>query len=93
MKTRTEKIGTLTMKRIFADIAYENRIRKNYTQEQLSEIVGITDVYLRCIENGKNAPNWIIWMKLCTALGIDVFEIQQKFIEICIENKSNLSDF
>ena len=81
------------VKRVFAAIAHEKRLKSNITQARLSEMVGITDVYLRCIESGKNAPNWIVWLKLCTVLKVDIFEIQRKYIEPCLNVDLNFSDF
>lgn len=92
MKTNAEQNEILAMKQGFAAIAYEKRRKNKITQERLSEIIGITDVYLRCIESGKNAPNWIIWLKLCTALGVDVSEIQRKFIEPNLKHDSGISE-
>lgn len=84
----------MIMKRIFAAKAHENRKSRKITQERLSEMVGITDVYLRSIENGKNLPNWLIWLKLCTVLEIDIFELQQKYIRpfLGLENRAD-SDY
>ncbi len=81
MNSDMDKSQILVIKHEFAVIVHDNRLKNQITQEKLSETVGITPTYLRCIENGKNAPNWIIWLKLCTALGIDVSEIQKKYIE------------
>ena len=83
----------LIIKKVFGMTAQEKRLKSKITQERLSEMIGITDVYLRCIESGKNVPNWITWLKLCTALGVDIFEIQQKYIEPCLRVDLNISDF
>ena len=91
MKNNAEENEILTIKQEFAAIAHEKRLKNKITQEKLSEMIGITDVYLRCIESGKNAPNWIIWLKLCTALGVDISEIQKKYIEPSLRNEFDLS--
>lgn len=81
MNSNKDKNQIVVIKHEFAVIAHDNRLKNQITQEKLSETIGITPAYLRCIESGKNAPNWIIWLKLCTALGIDVSEIQRKYID------------
>lgn len=81
MNIDNDKNQISVIKHEFAVIAHDNRLKNQITQEKLSEIIGITPTYLRCIETGKNAPNWIIWLKLCTALGVDISEIQKKYIE------------
>ena len=88
MKKCAEENENLRIKQEFAAIAHEKRRKSKITQERLSEVVGITDVYLRCIESGKNAPNWIIWLKICTALDVDISEIQQKYIVPNLKNNS-----
>ncbi len=93
MKSHSEEKEILHLKKVFAAIIHEKRLKNKMTQERLSEIIGITDVYLRCIESGKNVPNWIIWLKLCTALEVDVFEIQQRFFEPYILNKTDVNSF
>lgn len=91
MKKGDEEDEIRVIKQVFAAIAHEKRKQNKITQERLSEVVGITDVYLRCIESGKNAPNWIVWLKICTALGVDISEIQQKYIVPNLKKNGTLS--
>ncbi len=56
------------------------RKQKRLTQEELSEIVGITEVYLRDLERGSYTATWIICLKICAALNIDLKDIQEKYI-------------
>lgn len=62
----------------FGMMLREKRIQKNLTQERVSELAGITDVYLRDLERGKYSATWIIWLRLCTILDIDVSMTQRK---------------
>ncbi len=64
----------------FGMLIKENRKQKKITQEQLAELVGITDVYLRDLERGSYTATWIICLKICTVLDIDLLEIQRKYI-------------
>lgn len=57
----------------------EKRIQKNLTQEKVSELAEITEVYLRDLEYGRYSATWLIWLRLCTILDIDISKIQQKF--------------
>lgn len=64
----------------FGTIIRNGRIKKQITQERLSELTGITVVYLRDIENGHYTATWIIWLKLCTLLDLDIPGFQKKYI-------------
>lgn len=64
----------------FGEKIKAKRREKNITQEELAELVGITDVYLRELERGKYTATWIICLTICTILEIDITEIQQKYI-------------
>lgn len=64
----------------FGELIRTKRKQKKLTQEELSEIVGITDVYLRDLERGSYTATWVICLKLCTVLDIDLRDIQAKYI-------------
>lgn len=64
----------------FGELIRTKRKEKRYTQEQLSELAGITDVYLRDLERGSYTATWIICLKICDALDIDIRELQAKYI-------------
>lgn len=66
----------------FGAVLREKRMQKNLTPEQVSELAGVTDVYLRDLENGSYPATWSIWLKLCTVLNIDIPEIQQKIMSL-----------
>ncbi len=52
----------------------ECRKRKNLTQEQLSEILGVSSKSVSRWENGKSLPDYTILDSLCNALGISINE-------------------
>ena len=52
----------------------ECRKQKNLTQEQLSEILGVSSKSISRWENGKNLPDYSILDSLCNALGISINE-------------------
>lgn len=64
----------------FGELIRAKRKEKRYTQEQLSELAGITDVYLRDLERGSYTATWVICLKICDALDIDIRELQNKYI-------------
>ncbi len=68
------------LKRKFGVIIRNGRIKKRLTQERLSELAGITVVYLRDLENGQYTATWIIWLRLCTLLDLDISDFQEKYI-------------
>ncbi|MBD5129726.1 MAG: helix-turn-helix transcriptional regulator [Ruminococcaceae bacterium] len=75
-----KKFDDEALKREFGTIIRTKRQKKQITQERLSELTGITVVYLRNLENGHYTATWIIWLRLCTVLELDVQGIQKKYI-------------
>ncbi len=69
-----------TIQSVFGELIRMKRKQKQFTQEELSELVGITDVYLRDLEHGSYTATWIICLRLCDALDIDIHDIQKKYI-------------
>lgn len=76
----TKKYDDDALKREFGTIIRSRRLKKQITQERLSELTGITVVYLRDLENGNYTATWIIWLKLCTVLELDIAVFQKKYI-------------
>ena len=64
----------------FGEMIKTKRKQKKLTQEELSELAGITDVYLRDLERGNYTATWVICLRICTALDIDLRDIQKKYI-------------
>ncbi len=50
------------------------RTQKNFTQEKLSEISGISKDYLSEIERGKKTPSIKRLIKIAEALDIDIYK-------------------
>ena len=72
--------GSDILKQDFGEMVTKLRKKYNLTQEKLSEISGISEVYLRRIERGNSTVTWVIWLRLCTVLNVDIGEIQRKYI-------------
>lgn len=66
-----------TMEKEFGRIMRRSRRANGITQEALAELVNISGVYCRQIEHGEHRTTWITWLKICSALEIDVTEIQK----------------
>ena len=75
-----EKVKSKRIQEEFGELIKAKRKEKRMTQEQLSELAGITDVYLRDLERGSYTATWIICLRICAALDIDIKEIQTKYI-------------
>ena len=58
-------------KQLFGESMREARKKQDFTQKELAEIVGVSVGYWRDLEHGKYNVTWILWMKICAALGID----------------------
>ena len=78
-----------TINEAFGEMLHISRIEKNITQRDLSELAGITDVYLRKMESGSNTATWVIWLELCTALEIDIPSLQRKYILPELDDRQN----
>lgn len=64
----------------FGEMIKTRRKQKKLTQEELSELAGITDVYLRDLERGSYTATWVICLRICSALDIDINDIRKKYI-------------
>ena len=64
----------------FGELIRAKRKQKRLTQEELSELAGITDVYLRDLERGSYTATWVICLRICSALDIDINDIRKKYI-------------
>lgn len=68
------------LKKEFGQLMRQKRKEQTITQDKLSEIVGISDVYLRNLEIGKYTATWIIWLRICSVLEIDICNFSGKYI-------------
>lgn len=66
---------------IFGAIVKTRRKQLRITQEKLAELVGISNVYCRDIEKGKSRSSWVIWLKICVVLKIDINSIIEDYIK------------
>ena len=58
--------------KIFAENLRAERARKNYSQEYLAEIAGISVEYLSRMENEYFSPSVVIIANLAIALGVSI---------------------
>lgn len=47
-----------------------------YTQKELAELVGVSEMTISNWETGKTAPSIRLWKKLATVFGIDIQELE-----------------
>lgn len=66
------------LEKYFGKLISSKRKEKNMTQEQLAELVGISATYLRGVEYGKHSITWLIWLKICKVLHLDIDDIMEK---------------
>ena len=78
----------------------ENRKKKNLTQLELAEKLGVTDRTISNWENGKNMPDLALFKPLCDELGITINELMsgeklndKKYNEKLEENIINTIDY
>lgn len=60
------------IKKLFAANLRAERARRNYTQERLAELAGITTEYLSRIENEKVCPTILVIANLALALDVSL---------------------
>lgn len=66
-----------TIAKVFGEIMRRSRTGRRISQERLAEIVGISVTYCREIEHGKYTPTWVIWLKICKLLDIDIDKLYE----------------
>lgn len=65
---------------LFGEMMRDSRKSRGISQEDLAKSVGISTLYCRELEHGRFNPTWIVWLKICTELNIDIKKIR----DICI---------
>ena len=80
-----------------ANIVKKNRIKKNYSQQQLANIIGVSKSYINKMEHGNTKqPNINILNRLATELEIDFVDLAESAnydIEDIIINETLIKDF
>lgn len=74
MTTKEKELEFILQSR-FGSMVRQARQKQKLSQEKLSEIVGISTVYLRSLEKGEYRVNWLIMMRICAFLNIDITEL------------------
>lgn len=67
-------------RKVFGDMMRSARKNRGISQENFAKIVGISSLYCREIEHGRYNPTWIVWLKICTELNLDV----KKLRDLCV---------
>ena len=55
------------------------RYKKNITQEMLAEKVGVSTKYINLIENKRVNPSFVIIVKICEILGIELNDVLKEY--------------
>lgn len=69
-----------TSAKAFGEMMRKSRMGRRMPQERLAEIVGISVTYCREIEHGKYTPTWVIWLKICKLLDIDIDKLYEQYV-------------
>lgn len=67
-------------RKVFGDMMRSARKSRGISQESFAKSVGISSLYCREIEHGRYNPTWIVWLKICTELNLDVKKIR----DLCV---------
>ncbi len=70
-----ESLKEYVLKECFSINLKWYRINKNYTQEQLAELSGLTPKYISDLERGKFSPSLEKIEAISKALGIDAYKL------------------
>lgn len=73
-------------KRLFGEIMREARKKQHLRPDELAERVGVSAVYCHNIECGNYTATWVVWLKICAVLNIDVGLIYNTYILPNIHN-------
>ena len=66
------------IEKYFGKLVRSKREEKKITQEHLAELVGISPTYLQEIERGTYTISWIIWLRICKVLDMDIKDAMKK---------------
>ena len=64
-------------KKRFGEIMRKAWKSQGMTIEELADQIGMSSVYCREIENGRYSTTWVIWLKICIVLGIDLNSVAE----------------
>lgn len=79
------------LKMVFGKIIRKKRMAKRISQESLAKRMGISCTYLREVEHGKYNMTWQNWLKICTALDVDIKTIQDDYIKPILSGEIQFS--
>lgn len=68
------------LKKVFGEAMRKERLKQHLTQKELAELIGVSAVYWRDLERGKYTATWIIWLKICTVLGLDTDIMRDMYV-------------
>lgn len=72
----------------FGEIMRRARTARRLSQERVADIIGISVTYCREIEHGKYIPTWMIWLKICRLLELDI----DKLYSVCIDDRNTVGE-
>ena len=61
--------------KIFSGNVRAERARRQFSQEKLAEMAGITTEYLARIEKEKYSPSLVVIVNLAIALGVSIYKL------------------
>lgn len=64
-------------KKKFGEIMRQARESRGMTLEELANLIGATSIYCRDVEHGEYPITWVMWLKICTVLDIDVNSVAE----------------
>lgn len=67
-------------RKIFGDMMRSARKNRGISQESFAKNIGISSLYCRELEHGRYNPTWIVWLKICTELNLDI----EKIRDLCV---------
>lgn len=60
------------LKTLFGETMRNAREKQHLTLDELAERVGVSAAYCHDIECGKYTATWVVWLKICAVLNIDI---------------------
>lgn len=67
-------------RKVFGEMMRYERKKRGITQENFAKSIGISPLYCRELEHGRYTPTWIIWLRICTELGLDIKKLRDECI-------------
>lgn len=77
-------------RKVFGEMMRSARKNCGITQENFAKSIGISSLYCRELEHGRYTPTWIVWLRICTALNLDIIKLRNVCVVPSLTETANI---